>query len=228
MARIVCAGQKGGIGKSTLARALAVGLAQRGFKVILADMDIGQRTLGDWKRLRDSGKVTPSVNVISVDIARNGFDVPNGGEADYIIYDCPGWSDEHTRMAAAMADLLVLPTGPGGDDLRPLVRLCNELREHGIGTERVAVAFVRSHTDAEVKSARAYLNAAELTAVDGEIREAAAVTSAHNKGRSAIEAGGEKQIKLAHDCVDALIDRVTELGERDPRVDWDAMDWDFA
>ncbi|WP_310707558.1 nucleotide-binding protein, partial [Burkholderia multivorans] len=53
MAAIVAfVSQKGGVGKSTLARALAREAAAGGLRVKVADLDTQQGTAVDWHRLR--------------------------------------------------------------------------------------------------------------------------------------------------------------------------------
>ena len=44
-------GQKGGVGKSALARLVAVGAAHRGLNVLLADFDLEQRWLGKTEQV---------------------------------------------------------------------------------------------------------------------------------------------------------------------------------
>jgi hypothetical protein len=44
--------QKGGVGKSTLARLLAIGAIHRGCKTLLADFDLDQLTCVEWGALR--------------------------------------------------------------------------------------------------------------------------------------------------------------------------------
>ena len=43
--------QKGGVGKSSLTRALAVTLARGGMKVLVADLDPQQGTVIEWAKL---------------------------------------------------------------------------------------------------------------------------------------------------------------------------------
>jgi chromosome partitioning protein len=45
--------QKGGVGKSTLARLLAVEIAKAGWRVKIADLDPAQGTATKWKARRD-------------------------------------------------------------------------------------------------------------------------------------------------------------------------------
>ena len=55
--------QKGGVGKSTLARALAREAAAGGLSVKIADLDTQQGTSVDWHRQRLDGAIEPSVAV---------------------------------------------------------------------------------------------------------------------------------------------------------------------
>ena len=54
--------QKGGVGKSTLARLLAVGSAHRGHRTLLADFDLEQLTCVEWNALRLKNSVEPDID----------------------------------------------------------------------------------------------------------------------------------------------------------------------
>ena len=55
--------QKGGVGKSALARLLAVEFALAGWTVKIADLDPAQGTSTQWKIRRDQGQKTPDIPV---------------------------------------------------------------------------------------------------------------------------------------------------------------------
>jgi chromosome partitioning protein len=62
MARhILFTSQKGGVGKSTLARSTAVALADVGRKVRLADFDVEQRTCLSWYAQRQARRLEPTI-----------------------------------------------------------------------------------------------------------------------------------------------------------------------
>ena len=52
MAVIAFASQKGGVGKSTLCRALAVEAIRAGLKTIVSDLDAAQGTVHEWAKDR--------------------------------------------------------------------------------------------------------------------------------------------------------------------------------
>src|SRR4029078_8129085 len=79
--------QKGGVGKSTLARALAVEATRAGSKVKLADLDPLQRTLVLWDKTRRRNNVAPAIEVVAVDDFRKTI-----AAADHdtlLIFDTP-------------------------------------------------------------------------------------------------------------------------------------------
>ncbi|HAV1239913.1 TPA: ParA family protein, partial [Salmonella enterica] len=53
--------QKGGVGRSTLARATAVELIRNGKKTYLADLDGQQQTSAKWAERRDNANISPAV-----------------------------------------------------------------------------------------------------------------------------------------------------------------------
>ena len=55
--------QKGGVGKSAIARLLAVEFMRAGWSVKIADLDTMQGTSTKWKLRRDAAKVQPEVPV---------------------------------------------------------------------------------------------------------------------------------------------------------------------
>src|SRR5271166_2611149 len=54
--------QKGGVGKSALARLLAIGAIHRGRRTLLADFDLDQLTCVEWGALRMRFSIEPEVD----------------------------------------------------------------------------------------------------------------------------------------------------------------------
>ena len=121
--------QKGGVGKSTLARLLAVGSAHRGHRTLLADFDLEQLTCVEWNALRLKNSVEPDIDARafkSLKKLRKAEDA-----VDLIVVDTRGLADDLTKDVAEDSDVVFLPTGTSGDDLRPTLALARKLAKHG-------------------------------------------------------------------------------------------------
>ncbi|MFN3226053.1 MAG: AAA family ATPase [Hyphomicrobiales bacterium] len=71
MKKVLCGQQKGGVGKSTLAGNLAVGLAKRGRSVIILDTD-KQQTCVKWGSRRKLNSIQPDISYASLMVNGNG------------------------------------------------------------------------------------------------------------------------------------------------------------
>lgn len=207
---IACCGQKGGTGKSVIARALATELTRKRKATVLVDLDIGQRTISEWAEARARNKIQPAVRVEIVDSDDEGdFRIPElGAGVDYIICDAPGWSDEITLQLAEAADLVVLLSGPTTDDMRPTIRLFHELLAAGIDRDRIAVVLNRVQTEPQARKAADYL--IDTTIVSpGSLSFQVAYGNANDVGQAVTETAGGLGEK-ARAIVEAVIRRADE------------------
>src|SRR3954469_25010194 len=79
--------QKGGVGKSTLARALAREAAVSGLRVKIADLDPEQATIIDWHKVRTQRAVEPC---LSVELFRTAAHALAGADGcDLLVIDGP-------------------------------------------------------------------------------------------------------------------------------------------
>ncbi len=190
MAHVVSfAGQKGGTGKSMLSQAFAVKSAKEGKKVLLADLDVGQRTSHEWAEARMNNEHTPYVKAVVVEPVRHeDFGLMHlKKDCDVLIVDAPGWSDEKTLMLAAYSDIMVLPTGASTADLRPTIRLMHELVRRGITEDRIFTALCRVKSASEIKFAREYVKEAGYKTLPGMLRDMPTFRNLQNIGMSALE-----------------------------------------
>jgi chromosome partitioning protein len=111
---IVCANSKGGVGKSTIAVHVAVGLYDRGLKTALLDAD-KQRSSSQW-----IVEAEPQVTVRVADTAESC--VLNVQELarsnDFLICDAPGGLEDLSRTLLLLADLAIFPISPSILDVR--------------------------------------------------------------------------------------------------------------
>lgn len=208
MAAIVAfVSQKGGVGKSTLARALAREAAYGGLRVKVADLDTQQGTIVDWHRLRLSLGIEPIVSVEAFGTAAQALEAATG--YDLLIIDGPARTSQATLDIARAADLIVQPSGASRDDLIPAVREFHALTKAGIPAERLAFALNRIGTPAEEVASRAFLEDAGYSVLAGFLRDRPAYRQAQNTGHSITETRYAGLNDQADTLIQSLIDRVT-------------------
>jgi len=121
--------QKGGVGKSALARLFAVGAAHRGERALLADFDLEQLTCVEWNAARLQAEIEPEIDARafkSLKKLRHAV-----VDVDYIVADTRGLADDLTKELAEESDVVFLPTGTSLDDLRPTLALAKKLAKRG-------------------------------------------------------------------------------------------------
>jgi len=200
--------QKGGVGKSTLARALAREAAAGGLRVKVADLDTQQGTSVDWHRMRLSASIEPAVSVEAFATAAQALKVADG--YDILIIDGPARTSQATVEIARTANLVVQPTGASLDDLRPAVREFHALAKAGIPISRLTFALNRIGTAAEEADARAYLGEAGYSVLAGSLLERPAYRQAQNTGHAITETRFAGLRAQADMLIQSLIDRATE------------------
>ncbi|MCK1543398.1 ParA family protein [Bradyrhizobium sp. 179] len=184
MLAIACLSQKGGVGKSTLARLIARTYAQGTWQVKIADFNVKQKTSVDWAALRMSQNVRPEIP------AEPFTDVSKAlrGDNDLVVFDGRPESDPQSLRLAQDATVVVVPTGVSGDDLAPQVRFAHELRSRGIDNRKILFVLNKTpDSEAAVKDARNYIEQAGYAVAKTHLPMKVAYINAHNIGRCIAE-----------------------------------------
>src|SRR6476620_6526091 len=202
--------QKGGVGKSSLARALAREAAAGGLVVKIADLDTQQGTSVDWHRQRLDSALEPTVAVEAFKTADQALAV--AGAYDLLVIDGPARTSRATLSIAQLADLVVQPTGASADDLRPAIREFHALVQAGISTQKLVFVLNRIGTDSEEADTRSYINEAGYDALPGCLPERPAYRQAQNLGYAVTETRFPKLNERAGALIQALIDRISVNG----------------
>lgn len=202
--------QKGGVGKSAMARALVREAASNGLKAKIADLDTQQTTSVDWQRARLQAGIKPDVAVEAFATAEQALTLAD--HFDLLILDGPARTSRGTLAIARLADLVVQPTGASADDLRPAVREFHALLQAGIPKAKLAFALNRIGTEAEEAEARAYISEAGYDVLDGCLLERPAYRKAMNVGRAITETSYAGLNAKADALIQALIDKVQQDG----------------
>jgi chromosome partitioning protein len=121
--------QKGGVGKSALARLTVVGAMYRGLRALLADFDLEQLTSVEWAAQRLRNSIEPEVDARAFKSLKKLRKSESGYEL--IIADTRGLADELSQDIAEASDVVFLPTGVSRDDLAPTLALARKLVRQG-------------------------------------------------------------------------------------------------
>jgi chromosome partitioning protein len=200
--------QKGGVGKSTLARALAREAATSRLKVKVADLDPDQATIVDWHKIRLQRGIEPS---FSVELYRTvGQALASIDSFDLLVIDGPAKASGSTTEIAKRANLIVQPTGAARDDLNPAVRVFHGLVKLGVPQSRLIFALNHIGTESEAEAARAFVGEAGYTALPGYLPERPAYRLAQNEGYAVTETRFHGLKERADALIQALIDKVAE------------------
>jgi chromosome partitioning protein len=200
--------RKGGVGKSTLARALATVGARRGLSTALADLDPVQRTATRWQRLREKHQVFPPLTVGAYGNVDSAIATAVEADIDLLVVDAPGNTPAATMEIASVAHFIVQPSGACFDDLQPAVELFYELKASGIPKSRLHMALSRILDESEEEAARAYIEVADFNLLPGSVIERARYREAHNRGLSFIESPGEDLNGAAAATLGALLTKI--------------------
>lgn len=154
---LVLASAKGGSGKTTTARNLAVQAAEAALNVLLIDLD-RQQTLTQWFRRRPPEAKTLQLLTIPLrDLEKSITEIDRGivdeGISVVIVDSPPGVEEQAVpiRVLLRRASLVLVPSGQGTPDLSAVIDWMRFLQK-----ETVPAAFVLNRVK---RSAKSYHNA---------------------------------------------------------------------
>jgi chromosome partitioning protein len=199
--------QKGGVGKSTLARLVAREYAANGWNVKIADLDPGQGTAFKWHGRRLQSKIEPEIAVERFRTVEKAL--PFASHYDLFIFDGPAHSNSGTLAIAKASDLVVLPTGLSVDDLEPAVLLAHELTGQGIRKDRIVFAFCRvGESESELAESQAYVTQAGYAVIPASLPERTAYRRITDEGKALTECSFPTLKKRADEMAQAIMDRL--------------------
>lgn len=194
--------QKGGVGKSTISRALATEYARNEWEVKIADTDLSQSTVTNWNKDRLTNDIKPRIYVEQYSSVK---DIEKQKKKyDLIIIDGAPASNRQTLEIAKASDFLILPTKVTLDDLRPQIKLAHELRKNQIDKNRIGfILSMVGKSSIEIDGAKEYIEEAGYKCL-GEIFQKDSIGQAHDSGRAA----NETPFKTINGSVDVLIQSI--------------------
>ena len=199
---VTFASTKGGVGKTTLAGALAVRAAEESRRVALLDLD-PQESLASWWTRRGR---TKNPKLFEVDATTEAIELLMSEGWQWVFIDTGPARIELIEPGIAVADLVLIPTRPSALDIEQAA-ICVELCE----THGKPHAFVLNHAPAGTKLTKSsiqFLRQNGSTVMDAPITFRPAYMSAVTVGKSGPEV--EKN-GVARKEIDALWSAVTRL-----------------
>jgi chromosome partitioning protein len=205
MARhILFTSQKGGVGKSTLARSTAIALAGAGRKVLLADFDVEQRTCLRWQAQRQARHLEPAIAVGK--FSREAKLDRVADDYDDVVMDTRGQFDALSLDLALASDVIFLPSSFSLDDISPTLTVIEALRNAGIPSSRVAVVFCRTGGSARhAQHARSILAMNDIAALEAVLPQRDGFVALSATGRTGREASNASLRSLATAVDQALL-----------------------
>lgn len=177
--------QKGGVGKSTLARLIARDFADAGWNALIADLDINQQTAVDWLATRRYNEIEPDISVTPY---KNVAQALKLAKCDVLILDGKPTSNAETKEIAKASHVVLLPTGVSTDDLYPTIRLAHELVKSKISPDKMLFVFGRVDDNLkELVEARESIRDAGYHSAKQALKNRTTYRQALNTGRSLSE-----------------------------------------
>jgi len=205
---IGCISQKGGVGKSTIARLIAREFAAADYKVRIADLDLHQSTATSWVRERIKNDIKP--DIASEPAKSISAAIKNADGVDVLIFDGKPYADQQTMDIAKAAGILVIPSGASRDDLFPTVKIVHALVSKGIPARKIRIVLNGNFTEAEEADARAYLAEAQLACLDSALPNMASYRLAMNNGYAASEVKVPRLRELAQKIASSVAELAME------------------
>ena len=151
MKTILIANQKGGCGKTITAITLASALAQKGYKVALADADNHKSAL-QW--LKQRPKTAATIQSLDWRHEKSIGDAPKN--IDYLIIDAPGaLSGEQAEQLISEAHAIVTPLQPSFFDIDSTKRFLKHLQDiKRIRKGKVGIHLIANRMKANTSSSK--------------------------------------------------------------------------
>lgn len=198
--------QKGGVGKSTLCRAVAREASQSGMEVKIADLDIQQGTSVNWYRRRLERNILPRFSVESFKAAAQAINTKDA--YDLLLFDGPARASKGTLEIAQVSDLVIQPTGASLDDLEPAILTFHELVKEGVPREKLIFALCRVGTESEEQECRSYIQQAGYEVLAGCLFEKPAYRQTQNLGYSITETKYPTLNKKSDVLIQSIVERL--------------------
>ena len=185
---------KGGVGKSTLCRNLAVYFADQGLKTCIVDTDIEQRTACDWANRRSQEKaiLVDVFPMSSTDGLIRDLQTHQANGYQIILLDGVPQLEEVTTKMMLLAQILLIPITPSIDDLKSFERFLKryesaKLVRPNIPAYLILNRFSKNSEATEMQQAIRLFKKYGIAAFDSVVSERVAHKRSSKYGLSVLE-----------------------------------------
>ncbi|PHS69446.1 MAG: partition protein parA [Cycloclasticus sp.] len=214
--RIVVVSQKGGVGKSTFARSLAVEFTKADWRTKIIDMDTKQGTSTKWAMRRQEAGIEPAIQVESNNNVASA--VNTNSDYQLLIFDGQPHASSLTREAAEGADLVIIPLKAGEDEIDPAIDLARELHtKAGVDPMRIFFLFnqIADENAVDVKRTYELIERQGYPTSDSYIRNLTSYNKALSEGRGITEVSHPKVKAEAEAALNDIVGHFYNLIEQE-------------
>lgn len=195
--------QKGGVGKSSISRTLAVEFTRAGWKTLLADIDSSQITSNRWaEKRRNANDIEPHIETQVFQVVNQAIAVSS--DYDLVIIDGAPHATRGTAEAAKASDLVIIPSSTSMDDLEPSVLLANELA-NSLNSEKIVFSLYKTTSSAQEREAKETLKEYGYAVLDSAIPVKTGYIDAFDRGYCATETRYKKLNAMADEMVKSVV-----------------------
>lgn len=200
--------QKGGVGKSSISRTLAVEFTRAGWKTLLADIDTSQITSNRWaEKRRNNAGIEPKINTAVYSVVAQAL--AEIEDFDLIIIDGAPHATRGTIEAAKSSDLIIIPTGSSMDDLEPSILLANELA-NSLNSKYIYFLLYKTTSEPQAREARETLCKYGYNVLIGDIPVKTGYIDAFDRGYCATETRYQNLNDSAKNMVESIATKLQE------------------
>lgn len=205
---------KGGVTKTTIARAIAVAFTSAGWKTGVLDQDTGQNSMFKWNgRRKYYGHEPLDIRSGSLNDARKMI---QANQHHLVLIDGAAYGSRDTVEAAKMSDMIVVSCRFSMDDMESAVETMNKLVLEGIPAERFCVVFSgvpEQRTPTNYVNAQNWMKQTPYFICDGFIEQKNSLTDAQNEGLAINEVKFASVRKKIDQVMENIATRFHELTE---------------
>ena len=187
--------QKGGVGKTTLATALAVAAHRDGKQAFLVDLD-PQASASFWMDTRQDDGL--AISAIPASRLGHVLEAAKSASADIAIIDTPPFAKDIAFEAAQHADLVLIPTRPAVLDVMAMTRTIELIK--AFDKQAAVVLTFCPPVGKEIDDTEAAVRALDVELCPVHIGQRIAYSRAQQNGHAAqeIEPSGKAANELQH------------------------------